>query len=166
LPHNVLSLYKFLCQNYRKDETEIFAFGFSRGAYTIRAVLELTLSEGLVPADVSDAKMNRNVEAAYRAYRHKHFQSIFRVEEPFRKLRDLFAALKHGTYNAKRNIQVTGIAFTGLWDTVGAYGFPVEGVAKRISQLVWPFQLSTGIGNPKINCVCHALSVDDERRSF
>jgi uncharacterized protein (DUF2235 family) len=29
LPHNVLSLYKFLCQNYRKDETEILAFGFT-----------------------------------------------------------------------------------------------------------------------------------------
>lgn len=166
LPLNVLSLYKFLCQNYRKGETEIFAFGFSRGAYAIRAVLELILSQGLVASDVSDVKMNRNVEAAYRAYKAKHFRSAFRVEFIFRAVRDFFISVRHGKYASTKNIEINDIAFVGLWDTVGAYGFPIEGIAKRISQLIWPFQLSTGEGSPKFRRVCHALSVDDDRRSF
>jgi uncharacterized protein (DUF2235 family) len=36
LKRNVLDLYKFVCRNYRGADDEIFAFGFSRGAFTIR----------------------------------------------------------------------------------------------------------------------------------
>ena len=42
---NVLNLYKFLCRNYNTgDHTDdrIWAFGFSRGAFTIRVLLGLT----------------------------------------------------------------------------------------------------------------------------
>ena len=35
LKRNVLDLYKFLCRNYQSNDDEIFAFGFSRGAFTI-----------------------------------------------------------------------------------------------------------------------------------
>src|SRR5262245_39298782 len=35
LKRNILSLYKFVCRNYRPGD-QIYAFGFSRGAFTIR----------------------------------------------------------------------------------------------------------------------------------
>src|SRR5882757_4276523 len=35
LKRNVIDLYKFACRNHRNPEDEIFAFGFSRGAFTI-----------------------------------------------------------------------------------------------------------------------------------
>ena len=38
LKRNVLDLYKFLCRNYQSNDDEIFAFGFSRGAFTIRSL--------------------------------------------------------------------------------------------------------------------------------
>src|ERR1700710_3059400 len=48
LKRNVLDIYKFVCRNYRSSEDEIFAFGFSRGAFTIRMVVGLIFSQGLV----------------------------------------------------------------------------------------------------------------------
>src|SRR6478735_10715948 len=73
LKRNVLGLYKFLCRNYKskKDyeelvklarakpaepgkppeelkDDEIFLFGFSRGAFTVRVLNGLLLSQGLV----------------------------------------------------------------------------------------------------------------------
>ena len=46
LKRNVLQLYKFLCRNYQA-ESKIFAFGFSRGAFTIRVLVGLLTQEGL-----------------------------------------------------------------------------------------------------------------------
>src|SRR4030088_2184576 len=50
LKRNVISLYKFACRNHRSQEDEIFGFGFSRGAFTIRVLMGLILDQGLVPA--------------------------------------------------------------------------------------------------------------------
>src|ERR1700710_2411182 len=47
LKRNVLDIYKFLCLNYNKGN-EIYGFGFSRGAYTMRVVIGLVLNQGLV----------------------------------------------------------------------------------------------------------------------
>jgi uncharacterized protein (DUF2235 family) len=66
LKRNVLDLYKFVCRNYRsasdyrmeqqgnssggdhfKDD-EIYGFGFSRGAFTVRIVVGLIVDQGLV----------------------------------------------------------------------------------------------------------------------
>src|SRR5947209_14744839 len=50
LKRNVIDIYKFICRNYRDDDDEIFGFGFSRGAFTIRVVAGLILDQGLVRA--------------------------------------------------------------------------------------------------------------------
>src|ERR1700745_4176486 len=46
LKRNIIHMYKFLCRNYQK-EAKIFAFGFSRGAFTMRLLIGLVASEGL-----------------------------------------------------------------------------------------------------------------------
>jgi uncharacterized protein (DUF2235 family) len=48
LKRNVLDLYTFLCRNYEPGR-QIYAFGFSRGAFTIRVVLASLANQGLVP---------------------------------------------------------------------------------------------------------------------
>src|SRR5215212_5274749 len=48
---NVLNLYKFLCRNYNSGD-RIWAFGFSRGAFTIRVLVGLIHHEGLVSSHV------------------------------------------------------------------------------------------------------------------
>ena len=76
---NVLNLYKFLCHNYWREEKDgrtesdrIWMFGFSRGAYTIRVLAGLVHSEGLVTFE-TEADLERNALAAYRAFRKKAF---------------------------------------------------------------------------------------------
>src|SRR5215472_9971386 len=48
LKRNVIDLYKFVCRNYVAD-AQIYAFGFSRGAFTVRVLTAFILHEGLVP---------------------------------------------------------------------------------------------------------------------
>jgi hypothetical protein len=89
LKRNVLGLYKFLCRNYKSADEyaeiaakttpraaapaggyiadEIFLFGFSRGAFTVRVLAGLVLTQGLVTFD-SEAELDRKARAAYRAY--------------------------------------------------------------------------------------------------
>src|SRR5262245_7883426 len=89
LKRNVLDLYKFVCRNYRSDKDEIFGFGFSRGAFTIRIVVGLIADQGLVSPDDGEEKLHRRARDAYRAFRRKSFHTVWRIEKPFRLLRDL-----------------------------------------------------------------------------
>ena len=87
LKRNVLGLYTFLCRNYRPDRADqFFAFGFSRGAYTIRVITGLIHSQGLVTCG-SEADLRRYAKAAYRAYRKDH-HTVINIEVPFRLARD------------------------------------------------------------------------------
>jgi uncharacterized protein (DUF2235 family) len=47
LKRNVLDLYRFVCRNWQQGD-EIFGFGFSRGAFTIRVLVGLIAKEGLI----------------------------------------------------------------------------------------------------------------------
>ena len=47
LKRNVINLFKFVCRNYEPGDA-IYGFGFSRGAFTIRVLVGLIESEGLV----------------------------------------------------------------------------------------------------------------------
>src|SRR4051794_19394626 len=101
LKRNVLDIYKFLCANYQVGD-EVYAFGFSRGAYTIRVVLGLALDQGLVRG-ATDAELYENAKMAYRAYRNKHFHTFLGIEWPFRKLRDAVLYLFGNRYSEKNN---------------------------------------------------------------
>ena len=83
---NVLNLYKFLCRNY-KDGGRIWAFGFSRGAFTVRVLAGLIHHEGMVTFE-SETELNRNALAAYRAYRKQAFATMIPWVVVGRYLRD------------------------------------------------------------------------------
>ena len=162
LKRNVIDIYKFACRNIRSDDDELFAFGFSRGAFTIRVVTGLIHNQGLVQAD-SEGELDRLARAAYRAYRAEHFHTVLRIESAFRALRDLFIP---GTYDKTANRRFANIRFLGLWDTVAAYGLPVEEMTIGVSKWIWPLELPDHNLNPDVKRACHALSLDDERTTF
>jgi uncharacterized protein (DUF2235 family) len=164
LKRNVLDIYKFLCLNYKPGD-QIFAFGFSRGAFTIRALIGLVLSQKLVTG-ATDAELYRNAKMAYRAYRRESFHTILRLEFFFRWIRDAVFWLFGARYDRDKNIEVEQIEFIGLWDTVAAYGMPVDEMARGISQWIWPLELPNRRFDPRIKRACHALSLDDERTTF
>ena len=170
LKRNVLDLYKFACRNYSGPEDEIFAFGFSRGAFTIRIVNGLILNQGLVRSQGrSEADLDMLVRAAYRAYRAKSFHTLLRVEAPFRKLRDAFLRVRHWngpTYSQADNWQDPVVRFLGLWDTVSAYGLPVDEMTRGVNRWLFPLALPDHRLNDKVRRVCHALALDEERTTF
>lgn len=71
LKRNVLSLYRFACQNYvygggGDGADAIYAFGFSRGAFTIRVLIGLIDSQGLITG-VKGREFERQARWAYRS---------------------------------------------------------------------------------------------------
>jgi hypothetical protein len=117
LKRNVIDLYKFACRNYRHPDDEIYGFGFSRGAFTIRTVIGLILEQGLVTAD-SEQELNAKAKAAYRTFRRANFHTYWYVAVQW--------ILRRA--NSKRpepKPNNVNVRFLGLWDTVAAYGMPV-----------------------------------------
>lgn len=194
-PANIRKLYTFLCWNWRPGD-EIYMFGFSRGAFTIRALIEMINQEGLAPCHlngraVSTGRMNRNVMAAYRAYRRNDMSlltvvpnmiwrfckqisislnslkrrgaiSLGMSKEKAAKFDNVFEAIK----KQKRTGDDIPIKFVGLFDTVEAYGVPLEELRKAIDWLIWPISFPIDEMSNKVWRVRQALSLDDERETF
>ena len=74
LKRNVLDLYKFACRNFRHDTDEIYAFGFSRGAFTIRILTGLILEQGLIRA-ATEQELDHKARQAYREFRRENFST-------------------------------------------------------------------------------------------
>src|SRR5262245_38962038 len=172
LKRNVLDLYKFLCRNYKTQadyakekidskNDEIYPLGFSRGAFTSRTILDLIADQGLVTY-TAERELETKARAAYRQYRSDHFRTLSRIEVPFRWLRNVFVQSKHD--RAQRPIEK--VTFLGLWDTVAAYGLPIDEMARGVSRYLFPLELPDRQLNPKVRKACHALSLDDERTTF
>ncbi len=167
LRRNVQTLYEFLCRNYKEGD-RIYGFGFSRGAYTMRVVTGLALSQGLVKGD-TDEELHRNARLAYSAYRKEKFGSRSPVEAIFRGIYQGFRRLfgKPTVPEIKVRPEGVRITFLGLWDTVAAYGTPIDELTRGISKWIWPLELPDRTFDKKrILRACHALSLDDERTTF
>jgi uncharacterized protein (DUF2235 family) len=160
LRRNVIALYKFACRNYRGADDELFGFGFSRGAFTIRIVMGLIDSQGLVKAG-SEAELHSLASAAYRAYRRDRYHNL-KFEAPYQWIRNKFGP-HYPPKEVRKNIK---IRFVGVWDTVAAYGMPVYEMTKGIHQYLWPIELPDNHLSASIERACQALALDEERTTF
>ncbi|AWL93532.1 uncharacterized protein (DUF2235 family) [Bradyrhizobium ottawaense] len=181
VPGNVRKLYRFLCWNWRPGD-DIYIFGFSRGAFTARTLAALISSQGLVPAEIDDtpvshAEMGRNVKAAWREYRRetvpwtKSLPTIWVT----RWIRDFLLFVYHWLCRHRSYAEVRGkmngrseveIAFLGLFDTVEAFGVPVEELRLAVDWAIWPISFRNHRLSHKVRHACHALALDDERTTF
>ena len=187
LKRNVLDLYKFACRNYPNPngvarnpdapQPDIYGFGFSRGAFTIRLLVDFIVTEGLV-CYRSEEELERNARAAYRNYRRTAFPAKLRLLTWVgRFIRDLFfwikdSALGFQPYSVvKAQTKEAGranirIKFLGLWDTVEAYGLPVAELKDGVNKFLWPLVFGSFELSPNVDRACHALALDDERQTF
>ncbi|WP_449432617.1 DUF2235 domain-containing protein [Pseudomonas putida] len=175
LARNVIDLYVFLCRTYQPGD-RIYAFGFSRGAFTIRVLVALVMKQGLLRYDGSEEDLQRWARDAYRAYRGKNFPGNVLVRAS-RWARDRILRCKNhltgrvcfeeaeriGTPDGGDPVKVE---FLGLWDTVDAYGLPVDQLTRAIDRFIFPLTMRNYVLSDRVNCARHALSLDDERRSF
>jgi uncharacterized protein (DUF2235 family) len=172
LKRNILDAYKFICRNYdHANGSKIYLLGFSRGAFTVRVLAALIIQQGLVQAATESELHNGSVKA-YRAYRAQRYHSIWRIEVIFRALRDYLlvpiadALLRRKSYSEIARQAIPAIEFVGVWDTVAAYGLPIDEMTRGISNWVWPLELPDRILSERVNIARHALALDDERTTF
>jgi uncharacterized protein (DUF2235 family) len=147
LRNDIRDIYVFLMNAYEPGDT-IFLFGFSRGAYTVRAVAALIHLYGLI------RKGNETlVPYAIRMMRRINDQNAGRKPEESK------SAIAHTLIQAQQFKQTfsaheCSIHFVGVWDTVNSVGW-IEN----------PLRLPYTGHNPSIDIGRHALAID-ERRAF
>jgi uncharacterized protein (DUF2235 family) len=183
LKRNVLDHYEYLCRTWQPDD-EIYAFGFSRGAFTIRVLVGFIADQGLL-RHCSNLQLAYASRDAYRAYRRK-FRRTDGLVPLLRGVRDLIIRVyrhlaKQTVYakipcrlsphpvappQAMTRDEVPFIAFVGVWDTVAAYGTPLAELTRGIDDWVWPLSMPDSVLSPKVRVARHALALDDERDTF
>lgn len=167
LARNVRQLYGYVVRSYREDEdVDIYCFGFSRGAYTIRVLVGLICSQGVINQKDKDEKhLDRLIAAAYRRYRREEFSPSL-LSYPYRAWQKWFG---DRDYDATKNFRYDSnklIRFIGVWDTVGAYGGPVEELVRAWDRVIWPLIFRDRNLSGRVVRACHALALDEQRESF
>ncbi len=178
LASNVREIYGYLCRTY-DPEDEIYGFGFSRGAFTMRVVVGLIASEGIIDRSKirDNAEMDRWIAAAYKKFRRENFDPsmLSFLLRPLGKLiTDTWHRLhRRRLYGAEKNISCpTGacedylVKFVGVWDTVDAYGLPIDELTRAWDKVIWPLTAKDNALSSRVERACHALALDEQRESF
>jgi uncharacterized protein (DUF2235 family) len=159
--------YTFVSRNYEVGD-RLFIVGFSRGAYTARALGGLIAARGLLDAARNDLATNR--EQAYRlgsaewfAYRRDALQDR---KNWFGKLQEIAFDLPGFLQAPPRAPRIADVEIEAIivWDTVGSLGIP-EYNLKTDTQLD-AFQFADLKLNPKVHNGRHAVAVDERRSNF
>src|SRR5262245_40466911 len=169
LSDNVRDAYHFLGHNFSPG-TEIYLFGFSRGAYTVRSLCGFIKAAGPLdkpsPKDVWRTYMDRYVLAARGpngVVARPSGWDLDRVRDWLAKTAgeavghlgtDVTTLPTHGDVKIK---------FLGVYDTVGALGVPIPAVA-RVNEPIVGFQNKT-LGDTVGNAV-QAIWVDEKRGPY
>jgi uncharacterized protein (DUF2235 family) len=140
---NILDGYRYIVQNYAAND-RIFLFGFSRGAYTVRALCGLINNCGILKRP--DARL---ISEAWKIYK-----SPVKKNHPDGESSKLF---RNNHCHASRRVH-----FVGVWDTVGALGIPFSlmGLFENHDEFY-----DTKMGS-NVTFARHALAIDEQREDF
>lgn len=142
---NIQDAYRFLCLNHREGD-EIYLFGFSRGAYTVRSLAGMIYCSGLL----SRPNIRLSPEA-YRLYRALDIKPSHPEAEEFR-----------ATYGER-----VPITLLGCWDTVGALGVPDQIPLLPIDDwLNAKYKFHDTTLSSIIQKALHAVAIDELRKVF
>ncbi len=147
---NILDAYAYLIEEYRPGD-ELYLFGFSRGAYTVRSLAGLIRNCGILRPRFRD-----QIKAAYALYRRGDPDS-----HPTARESQLFRQ----TYSWEADGHATRVKFIGVWDTVGALGIPI-GMLARLSVRVLRLQFHDVNLSSYVSNAFQALAIDERRRAF
>lgn len=154
--------YTFMSRNYEPG-ANLYIVGFSRGAYTARALAGLIASRGLLTAQLTQDKAGAYQRGAEAWYRYRKATSSSFLAHFAEIAADLPAFLSQGSLTAQDLVPVDRIAAVAVWDTVGAMGVP-EYVAK--GQRVDAFRFANTTLNEKVSQGFHAVALDERRNDF
>jgi uncharacterized protein (DUF2235 family) len=152
--------YKDLSATY-EDGDQIFIVGFSRGAYTARALTGVISRCGLLQAHEAQ-RAGRPDDPHLAAddpilVTYQHWTRRGRDDAERRQLQDAVDAFRAAYCRPAR------IAFLGVWDTVGALGIPGR-IFQRFDEYLFEFPdraLSLGVDR-----AYHAVALDEHRDEY
>ena len=104
LEKNIMDCYRFLVHNYNEGD-EVYLFGFSRGAYTVRSLCGMINN-----CSILKSIEGHRIEEAFSIYKNKKYKPQGQYSRSWRK-----------RYAVADRVN---IHFVGVWDTVGAMGLP------------------------------------------
>jgi hypothetical protein len=157
--------YTFISRNYAQGD-KIFIVGFSRGAYTARALAGVIAAKGLLDAtkvDLGDKeKAYRLGAAVWYAYRSAALRSntnwFGRLEEIVFDLPAFLSVPPRDELLIQAPIEAVAV-----WDTVGALGIPEFTVQL---ERVDGFQFADRKLSPIVRHGLHAVAIDEQRSDF
>lgn len=166
LKANVKRGIAFLALNYDEGD-EIYLFGFSRGAYTARAVGGVIGAAG-IPLDISETEEHwqryQNLAKLKSQAGRYHDDSKGRAKYK-QQIEDAEKAVKEISRFHGSEVPIRCV---GVWDTVGAYGIP-SGFANSLFPRVFTYWTQgfrdTRIGR-KVELGLHAVAIDEMRKPF
>ncbi|MDM0013683.1 DUF2235 domain-containing protein [Variovorax sp. J22P168] len=155
--------YTFVSRHHQPGD-RIFLVGFSRGAYTVRALGGMIAKMGLLPHDALRAAdgsydaeaayaLGVHVWAAYRRAAGKHSTLLGYLEE-----------FKSRKIDPARLVPDVDIEAIGVWDTVGSLGVPIYNPAD--ASKVDVFEFADLALSPKVRRGFHAIAIDEQRGDF
>ena len=166
LSGNVQSEYAFLADNFNYGD-QIFLFGFSRGAYTVRSLAGLIGLLGLMQKVDMDY-----FPQVYKIYMSREYRDVLVRGQDLAAAKDALRKLfPEGEANGKNaellqtvdNSRRTAIHFIGVWDTVGSLGVPY-GPLSSIAASRYNFH-DTDLSEA-VNYAYQALAIDERRGAF
>ncbi len=151
---NIEEAYTWLSANFRYGD-RIYVFGFSRGAYTARALTGMLRTVGLLRPGTENL-----VPYALKLYaKHGRDDPSPAEEAEFWALRDRFAA-RFGNPAFRNRFDPQQVHFLGVWDTVRTIGW--LNWKAQFEQARWPFtRRITNVATAR-----HAMALDERRRPY
>lgn len=157
--------YTYLSRAY-EDGDRIHIVGFSRGAYTARALAGLVCAKGLLDQSKTGGDKEKAYimgAAAWQSYRRERLKQdptlLGKLRAALMFLPGLVAEMLHDD----AFVPVPGISTVAVFDTVGALGIPsYDGEDERYDA----FRFADTALSPKVAAGLHAVCVDDRRADF
>jgi len=148
IDQKIQTAYRFLCLNYQPGD-EIYLFGFSRGAYTVRCLSGLIYNSGLL-----HRKFIRKIPQAYELYREK--------QNP-----DNAPKGKNAVEFRQKYGQDVPIKALCCWDTVASLGIPdIVNWLKLSEKFNERYRFFDSTVNSTIEKAIHAVAIDELRKAF
>ena len=155
LDQNIKSAYRWLGTHYAAGD-QIFVFGFSRGAYTVRSLCGLITKLGLLDlsAKMDPAEVWKRFDEVFAAYR-------MRVD-----FANPGGYQFHNVPPGRPAKETTPIHFIGVWDTVGALGLPEDLALLGLFDNPNNYRFHDTALSPMVANARHAVALDEHRATF
>ena len=158
--------YTFISRNFEEGD-RIFIVGFSRGAYTARALAGLIAARGVLDPKQNDLT---NRDQAYRLGSAEWFTyrrgALKTKPNLLHRLAEISVDLPRFLSSEATAARIPDVTMEAVvvWDTVGALGIPAYNL-KTDTQLD-AFQFADLILSQKVRHGLHAVSIDEQRANF